>query len=113
MKKFIFILFICMFSLGNGCSKTQTKPMTDEQTSNLTTIQGKISIKGNEPHTWLALTTKEGRDYRLKGDLAKTLRNHYQQQVVVLEGEILSKSKTPGLPSAFAVHNMVTQSSTE
>lgn len=52
------------------------------------TVTGKIRLVGNEPFSHLVITTDDGRDYLIQGDLEKELRA-YQHQTVRVKGEKL------------------------
>ncbi|MFH2131527.1 MAG: hypothetical protein ABIK68_14215, partial [bacterium] len=64
-------------------------------------IQGKISVKGSEPHTYLCLSTDSGIDYRLTGTLRAVIWTRYQQLTVTLEGMITKAELGPGFPAEF------------
>jgi len=49
-------------------------------------LLGKISVKGNMPFVYTALTTQDGRVFRLEGEKAQPLRN-YQGSWVFVWGE--------------------------
>ncbi len=66
-------------------------------------ISGKIAVKGNEPRTWLCLTTDSGKEYRLVGDLEPQLRAEYQQQVTRLQGKRTNPSDERDMPIGFEV----------
>jgi len=69
-------------------------------------IQGKVSVKGSGPHTYLCLSTKSGTDYRLEGGLKDLIWGRYQQEVITLEGVIARKAVGPGFPAEFVVHKI-------
>jgi hypothetical protein len=48
---------------------------------------GRISIKGNDPHTFVALST-DTEIFRLEGTLATELGNRYQNRIVRVVGRI-------------------------
>lgn len=49
--------------------------------------EGRISIKGNEPHTFVALSTDD-EIFRLSGDLADELGNTHQNRTVSVVGYV-------------------------
>ncbi|MFW5828368.1 MAG: hypothetical protein ACOCU4_09755 [Alkalispirochaeta sp.] len=49
------------------------------------TMEGRISIKGSEPHTYVALSTPD-QTYQLTGDPVEVLAADYQNQTVRVEG---------------------------
>ena len=54
----------------------------------LITVTGKIRLVGNEPFTNLVITTDDGVDYLIQGDLESKLRE-LQYQRVTVKGDIL------------------------
>jgi hypothetical protein len=52
------------------------------------TMTGKLRLVGNEPFTHLVITTEDGKDYLIQGDLEKELRA-LQYQMVTVTGENL------------------------
>ena len=71
------------------------------------TITGKISVKGNEPKTFVALTTEEGRVYEITGPLTDRLAEDYQYSTVILEGKLIRASTGPGMPARFRAEKIV------
>ena len=63
---------------------------------------GRVSVKGNEPHTWLALTVEDGKVYELVGDKAALIREGYQNRRLRVEGRIVSAAAAPGAATAAA-----------
>jgi hypothetical protein len=55
-------------------------------------IRGVISVKGNEPHTYTALTAENGELFKVQGPLADELRQKYQGAKVRLRGRIIEKN---------------------
>jgi len=49
------------------------------------TLEGRISIKGSEPHTYIALSTPD-QTFQLTGDRAEVLAADYQNRTVRVEG---------------------------
>lgn len=70
-------------------------------------LSGKVSIKGNEPFTFVALTTADGRVFSLTGEKAKELWG-YQNHRVFVWGEKEGEEK-PGeillIPRGFRVES--------
>lgn len=71
-------------------------------------IKGIVAVKGSEPHTFLCLTTEEGTEYKITGNLKYKLSNHWQQQVVSLQGKVVKPSLGPGIPAEFEVKQILT-----
>lgn len=70
-------------------------------------IQGKISVKGNDPHTYLCLSTAAGKDYRLEGALRDLIWTRYQQEIIRLDGKITKEALGPGAPAVFEVREIL------
>ena len=70
-------------------------------------VTGKVAVKGSEPHTWIALTTAGGEEYRLTGELAVTIANRLQGRTVTVEARIVRRSAGPGLPAELEVVRLV------
>ena len=75
------------------------------------TIRGKISIKGNEPHTYLSLTTDNNIEYQLTGRYHDKIRDVYQQQTLPVKGKIEIDAIGPGFPALLDVQEIVFVSS--
>ena len=58
-------------------------------------ISGTVSVKGNEPHTYPALTTEEGDLYMITGTAVDELIRDYQGARVHLKGKIVRKPDGP------------------
>ncbi len=54
-------------------------------------MKGVISVKGNEPHTYLAFTAENGDLYEIEGAMVNELREKYQGTKVKLKGKLLNK----------------------
>ena len=65
-------------------------------------IEGEIYVVGNEPFTELALQTKEGKVYTLRGDSLLELKG-LQGQWVKLEGDIIKDQLFLYSPEGFFV----------
>jgi len=61
---------------------------------------GKISVKGHEPFTFLALTTFDGRIFKLTGEQSKPLYSRQGNQLFVW-GELASQKVGEGKKGAF------------
>ena len=91
----ILLIFIHATTLLSGCT-----------TNSAVTIHGKIAIKGNEPHTFLALTTEQGEEYQLQGPLVEQIKQQNQGMILELSGTILSTKKVFALPIMFRVQEI-------
>lgn len=73
-------------------------------------VEGKISIKGNEPFTYLSISNEDV-EYEIVGDLAQKLRQDMQGQLVTLVGKLLHKetsnSKLKFRPPQFEALSIV------
>jgi hypothetical protein len=56
-------------------------------------ISGTIHVTGNEPHTELIIKTNEGKVYVINGDKAGYLRKEKQNNLVQINGRIISEPK--------------------
>jgi hypothetical protein len=74
------------------------------------TIEGKISVKGNEPNVYLALTTKDNREYSIVGKYEKEIWEKYQGQSIRVKGRIVKKGIGPGFPDEFEVTGIMEKS---
>ncbi|MBN1524294.1 MAG: pre-peptidase C-terminal domain-containing protein [Spirochaetales bacterium] len=70
-------------------------------------ITGKISVKGWDPFTYLALTTGDNMDYTLTGYLVPDLWNNYQNQTVTLRVIYRKDAIGPGFPAEVEVLEMI------
>ena len=91
----VFIAALALFGLASCLSMT---------------LQGRISVKGNEPHTYLALSTGES-EYSLVGPLRDSLLKQYQGKYLKVRGEIVKEALGPGYPAEFEVQDIVEVSS--
>jgi hypothetical protein len=77
---------------------------------NSDTIKGRVSVKGNEPHTYLALkTVKE--EFKIVGLLTNEIRDKYQNKYIEVKGAIIKKAIGPGFPAELEVTSIVKVSS--
>jgi hypothetical protein len=72
-----------------------------------TTITGRVSVKGNEPHTYLAIETGSHGDLEIVGPFAERIRSLYQGQTISVEGTLLGKGSGPGFPPKLRVERIV------
>jgi len=72
--------------------------------STLSTVTGRIVVKGSEPHTYLAIETSEV-EYALVGDLADEVAE-YQNLVITIQGMVVSEALGPGMPARLEVHRI-------
>lgn len=79
----------------------------------MVTLTGKISIKGNEPHTYLSLITGNNIEYQLTGVYNEKIKKTYQQQIIAIEGTIERAAIGPGFPALFDVQKIVSICSDE
>jgi hypothetical protein len=70
------------------------------------TLSGRITVKGNEPHTYVVLVAGESEEYVIVGDLAETLRKEYQNKRVRVKGKIVGKA-IPGKPAELEVFEIL------
>lgn len=72
-----------------------------------TTYTGRISVRGNEPHTYLALVTSDNQEYRIVGDLEQKIRSSYQNKRVTVAGRIVKEALGPGFPTELRVEKVL------
>ena len=77
-----FVLFIMFLS---SCTVHAVDSQGEYE---MLTLTGKLRLVGNEPFTSLVLTTDDGKDYLIEGDIEKELRS-LQYQMVTVTGEKL------------------------
>lgn len=65
-------------------------------------ITGKLSVKGSEPFSYLALSGHEGKVYKLTGPRAEELRTHQGEKVTVT-ARITKEAVGPGFPAEAEV----------
>jgi hypothetical protein len=70
-------------------------------------LTGKISVKGNAPHTYLCLTTDKHIDYKLSGAQQDYIMNQLQQRIVTLRGVVTQPQIGPGFPAEFEVIEVI------
>lgn len=73
MVAMVLLVFICATATAFG---------TQESEGELREFEGRLSVQGNEPHTFLALSTAD-RVFRVVGPLEDRLARHQGQQVRV------------------------------
>jgi len=103
----ILIVFGFIWGCGGPFNPISASDMEKMEKVGIVTINGKISIKGNEPHIYLSLTTDNNIEYQLTGDYKNKIREEYQQQVITLEGKITRKAIGPGFPALFQVQRII------
>ncbi len=66
-------------------------------------LEGRVVIKGNEPHTIVVLITRDNREYSIVGKYSNEIRLKYQNHTIRVEGRIRNKAAGPGFPAEFEV----------
>ncbi|MCW8966292.1 MAG: hypothetical protein OQK82_06370, partial [Candidatus Pacearchaeota archaeon] len=68
-----FILPLCLFLCCFICCQCKTTAAKDKESvspdKTSVTIKGRITVKGNEPHTYLVIITEDKMEYTIVGDL--------------------------------------------
>jgi len=65
-------------------------------------VEGKLSVKGHDPFTFLAVTEQGGKSYKIVGRHYKTLYGH-QGEVVWVKGKLIKPEKSPAIPAVLEV----------
>jgi hypothetical protein len=98
---------LCLVLLGISlfqCTTTTTNNVeASSSKKEVVSIKGKIAVKGNEPHTYVAIVTEDKREYRIVGDLETEIRRVYQQKIVIVDGIIVKESNSPLIPPELEV----------
>lgn len=61
-------------------------------------IQGRISVRGNEPHTVLTIETPQGL-FEITGPLKPEIWNNYQGQEIKIRCKLVREAIGPGFPA--------------
>ena len=69
-------------------------------------ITGRVSVRGNEPFTYLGISTSDGVEYKISGKMKDKIRKQYQQQILNLKGMVI-KSREGHMPAKFEVMEIV------
>ena len=70
-------------------------------------MDGTISVKGNEPHTFLAFTAPNGNMYRIEGSNVNELRSKYQGTRVRIKGKLIKETESSGFESGVIEVNEI------
>ena len=95
MKNLLFV--ICAMSIA--CSSVSA------QKPGFVTVTGVVSVKGNEPFTYCALTSS-GRAYSIVGDRKSEIMAKYQNREITVTGKIVREGEGP-LPYEIDVDEIV------
>ena len=79
MKKLLVAVLLSFLAAATAEASGQAEPARIK-----IVLTGVVSVKGNDPFTFLALTDDEGKVWQLTGPLAEELNLHDQQARVVL-----------------------------
>ncbi|KIM11936.1 MAG: hypothetical protein KU37_03545 [Sulfuricurvum sp. PC08-66] len=64
-------------------------------------VTGKIVVRGEYPHTFIALKVQNRLYYNIVGRLKRVLEASYQGKKVTLRGRFTAAAKGPGMPARF------------
>lgn len=98
-------LLLPVASMSSG--STERPDQQAGEAADTGTITGRITIKGSEPKTFVALTTEAGTVYEITGPLTGRLQEEYQYRTVTLEGALVRTSAGPGMPAQFRAEKIV------
>ncbi len=112
MKKrscFLITATLLLFGIAFSCASDGTREKESEDLEAVTgsVFAGTLSMKGSEPHTYLALTTEEGIEYKITGPLEKKLAGAYQYKKVTVAGKIVKEAVGPGFPAELNVSEIL------
>lgn len=93
--KSVVILVSFLFAISTACVSE------GKSEDRMETISGTLSMKGSEPHTYLALTTEDGTEYRITGPLMEELSVNFQYKKIELSGTVTRAALGPGAPAEF------------
>jgi hypothetical protein len=88
------ILLIVFLSLG-------LLAMTSKVKSDFITLEGKIEIYGNEPHTYVGIKTKNS-VYKIINAKKYNLQN-FQNKTLKIKAKIIQNKKGPGFPAVIEI----------
>ena len=71
------------------------------------TLEGKITVKGSEPHTYLVLVTEDQTDYKIAGKFHDEILKNYQQKILKVKGKIVRDAMGPGFPAELEVLKII------
>ena len=71
------------------------------------TIEGRVAMKGNEPHTYLSIVTEKGQEFRIVGKLEKKISKNYQGNTIKIRGEIVKNGVGAGFPPHIDVNKII------
>jgi len=75
-------------------------------------MEGRVSVVGNEPFAYLALTTDDGRQFALEGEKADELRAEFQGRRVRVFGTLEDENARPGRAGRIVVERFEALEST-
>jgi hypothetical protein len=64
---------------------------------NSLTLSGRVSVKGNEPLTYLVLVSEEKGAFTIVGPLKEEIRRNHQGKYLKVRGRIVEEPQGPGL----------------
>jgi hypothetical protein len=70
-------------------------------------VKGRVSLKGNEPFTYLAIETATGQEYALVGELTEEIRAKYQGKEIEVAGTVVKADAGPGSPAQLQVQKIL------
>ena len=73
----------------------------------VTTYEGRVAVKGSEPHTYTVLVTPDNVEYKIVGDLAQLIYSDYQNRIIKVRGKITREAIGPGMPAELLVYEII------
>lgn len=77
------------------------------ESADIIEIVGKVSMKGNEPFSYLAITDQITGEHRLVGDKIDEIKTKYQQLRLRVKGRVIKACSGFGSPAEFEVIDII------
>jgi len=106
MKIVLKILFL-MLAINIINCQSMNKNIVKAEKFKIIKIEGLISVRGNEPFTYLSLLTDYNKEYSITGKLKDEIRNKYQNKKIKILAKIKTKISLPGFPQEIEVIKII------
>ena len=98
---------VCFAQPRPEVSEQDAEPESGRKADTGSVLTGTVTVKGSEPRTFVALTTGDGKVYRITGPLAGDLGSSYQYRKATLRGKITQTAAGPGMEAVFQAEEIV------